>query len=99
MDQICARDSMNRTIIVIDNYESGYEPVMKKWLAKFIEKARNLAQIAHQDVVTVFEIWPEKWIIYYVMKYIEGGELPSSIDPNWAKTLERSSINNKPNGE
>ena len=79
LDQICARDFANKTIVPID----GYEPVMKKWRNKFVDEAKNLAKVRHQGVVSVFEVWKENGTVYYAMDHIEGGELPDSRNKAW----------------
>ena len=51
-------------------------------LDRFLEEARNAAQLDHPGIVRVYDVQREPGLVYIVMQYIEGGHLGTFAKSN-----------------
>ncbi len=53
--------------------------MVKRFRAKFIKEARNIAKLNHPNIVRIIDVFEENGTAYYVMEYAEGGSLGEKL--------------------
>lgn len=74
--ELCERDE--NTSHVTLGTEGGRETA-KRYRAKFIKEARNIAKLNHKNIVRIIDIFEENDTSYYVMEYVENGSLSDKV--------------------
>lgn len=71
----CARKPESNELI-----SSSFDmELVSKLKARFIEEARRLAKLNHQNIVAIHDVFEENDTAYFVMEYIEGGSLEDLV--------------------
>lgn len=60
--------------------------------AEFLQEARQLAQLTHPSIVTVFDVGVEEDACFIVSDYLEGGSLKDWVDRNSPSWQEAATI-------
>lgn len=80
------RDHANRQGVEMNvAATSDQADVFARNLQRFIEQGRSLAQLAHPNVIRVFDLFVERGTAYLVMELVEGGTLRGLL--NQKRTL------------
>ncbi len=77
LKDFCARDNGLEVISVVS--ESARVNV-ERLKAKFVEEARKLKRLKHNNIVGAYDHFEENGTAYYVMEYIDGETLKSMVD-------------------
>lgn len=54
--------------------------MMYKYQNKFRKEARMIADLNHENIVKIFDVFEENNTVYYVMEHIEGGSLQDCVE-------------------
>lgn len=73
---LCDRDS--DTSFVKSSTESNTE-LVEKLRSKFLKEARHIADLDHNNIVRITDVFEENGTAYYVMDYIHGGSLSERV--------------------
>lgn len=76
MKEHCER---NETGTHVTMGTSGSRDMVGRFKAKFIKEAQTIAVMDNHHIVRIFDIFEENGTAYYVMEYLEGGDLLSQI--------------------
>lgn len=77
LKDFCARDNGLEVISVVS--ESARVNI-ERLKAKFVEEARKLKRLKHNNIVGAYDHFEENGTAYYVMEYIDGETLKSMVD-------------------
>ena len=77
LKDFCARDNGLGVISVVS--ESARVNI-ERLKAKFVEEARKLKRLKHNNIVGAYDHFEENGTAYYVMEYIDGETLKSMVD-------------------
>lgn len=70
--EYCVRDNETMQVVVpSQNSESRIENLK----SKFIKEACSIANLSHEHIVRIFDVFQENETAYYVMDYLSGGSL------------------------
>lgn len=69
MKEFCERDSATSHVTL--GMETSRDMV-KRFRAKFIKEARNIAKLNHPNIVRIIDVFEENGTAYYVMEYAKG---------------------------
>lgn len=76
IENFCNRDTRTSHVSVgVGNKKA----LVEKLRGKFIDEARSIAQMSHQNIVTVSDVFQENGTAYYVMDYIDGESLSQIV--------------------
>lgn len=73
MENLCER-CINESTIVRTISKSNVSMV-DRFKMKFLKEARIIAELHHENIIEVYDVFEENGTAYYVMEYIEGGSL------------------------
>lgn len=76
MKDFCERDSATSHVTL--GMETSRDMV-KRFRAKFIKEARNIAKLNHPNIVRIIDVFEENGTAYYVMEYAKGGSLGEKL--------------------
>lgn len=76
MKDFCERDSATSHVTL--GMETSRDMV-KRFRAKFIKEARNIAKLNHPNIVRIIDVFEENGTAYYVMEYSKGGSLGEKL--------------------
>lgn len=77
MKELCDRDSETMGVSV---GSSGSRELVDRFREKFIKEARNIRKLKHRNIVSIIDVFEENGTAYYVMEYLDGGNLKSLVD-------------------
>ena len=77
MKELCDRDSETMGVSV---GSSGSRELVERFREKFIKEARNIRKLKHRNIVSIIDVFEENGTAYYVMEYLDGGNLKSLVD-------------------
>lgn len=77
LKDFCARDNGLEVVSVVS--ESARVNI-ERLKAKFVEEARKLKRLKHNNIVGAYDHFEENGTAYYVMEYIDGETLKSMVD-------------------
>lgn len=77
MKELCDRDSKTMGVSV---GSSGSRELVDRFREKFIKEARNIRKLKHRNIVSIIDVFEENGTAYYVMEYLDGGNLKSLVD-------------------
>ena len=84
---LCSRDSDSCTVITNGTNSAD---LIEKYKTKFLKEARSLAKLSHPNLVSVSAAFEENGTAYYVMDYIDGGNLQQLVRTNGPLPLAES---------
>lgn len=76
MKDFCERDCATSHVTL--GMETSRDMV-KRFRAKFIKEARNIAKLNHPNIVRIIDVFEENGTAYYVMEYAKGGSLGEKL--------------------
>lgn len=74
--EYCRREEETTLVETITDYSNQVVEVYK---AKFIKEAITIASLSNPHIIQIYDIFEENNTAYYVMEYLEGGNLKSRI--------------------
>ena len=77
MKELCDRDSETMGVSV---GSSGSRELVERFREKFVKEARNIRKLKHRNIVSIIDVFEENGTAYYVMEYLDGGNLKSLVD-------------------
>ncbi len=77
MKELCDRDSETMGVSV---GSSGSRELVDRFREKFVKEARNIRKLKHRNIVSIIDVFEENGTAYYVMEYLDGGNLKSLVD-------------------
>lgn len=79
MADYCQREG-ETTIVTTGNQNcSG---MLEQYKRKFIKEAKTIASLDNSHIIRIYDVFEENGTAYYVMEYLEGGDLKSRIPEN-----------------
>ena len=79
MKDYCSRDKFALNVIVPS---AGSSNLVDRFKRKFIKEARTIAELSHENIIKIFDVFEENGTAYYVMEYLSGGSLNCKIPYN-----------------
>lgn len=79
MSNCCQRNEETTFVTMADNSIYGYAEPYKR---KFIKEAKTIAALDNQHIIRIHDVFEEYGTAYYVMEYLEGGDLKSRTPDN-----------------
>ena len=76
MPNCCSRDG-DTTIVTMGN-NSTYG-IAEQYKRKFIKEAKTIASLDNPHIIRIHDVFEENGTAYYVMEYLEGGDLKSRV--------------------
>ena len=76
MAEYCQREGETT---IITSASSGCNEIVEQYKRKFIKEARTIASLNNSHIIQIYDIFEENNTAYYVMEYLEGGDLKSRI--------------------
>ena len=76
MPNCCSRDG-DTTIVTMGN-NSTYG-MAEQYKRKFIKEAKTIASLDNPHIIRIHDVFEENGTAYYVMEYLEGGDLKSRV--------------------
>ena len=76
MAEYCQREGETT---IITSASSGCNEIVEQYKRKFIKEARTIASLSNSHIIQIYDIFEENNTAYYVMEYLEGGDLKSRI--------------------
>lgn len=79
MKEHCNRNAGTSQVTV---GSTGSHGLVENFRNKFIKEARNIRKLRHHNIVNIIDVFEENGTAYYVMEYLEGGNLDSRVKSN-----------------
>ena len=79
MKEHCNRNAGTSQVTV---GSTGSHGLVENFRNKFIKEARNIRKLRHHNIVNIIDVSEENGTAYYVMEYLEGGNLDSRVKSN-----------------
>ncbi len=76
MKDLCNRDESTTWVSVPS---SGSTELVEKFKKKFWKEAVNISKLNHPNIIKVLDVFEENGTVYYVMEYVKGESLSSTI--------------------
>ena len=76
MAEYCQREG---DTTIITSASSGCNEIIEQYKRKFIKEARTIASLSNPHIIQIYDIFEENNTAYYVMEYLEGGDLKARI--------------------
>ena len=76
MKEHCNRNAGTSQVTV---GSTGSHGLVENFRNKFIKEARNIRKLRHHNIVNIIDVFEENGTAYYVMEYLEGGNLDSLV--------------------
>ena len=81
MKDLCNRDADTSHVSV---GSVGSRELVDGFRRKFIKEARNIRKLKHGNIVSIIDVFEENGTAYYVMEYLDGGNLKDFVEKNGA---------------
>ncbi len=78
MKDCCERDSDSSQVTV--GTAGTQRELVEKFRGKFIREAQMIADMSHQHIVRIYDVFEENGTAYYVMEYHPGGSLKDLVE-------------------
>ena len=69
----------NEGLDSISLFSTSNAEVMDKFKVKFIKEAQTIAALDHPNIIHIFDVFEENQTAYYVMEYVDGGQLSDVV--------------------
>lgn len=89
MKEYCERDRRKNHVTM---GTSGSKEMVNRFKAKFIKEAQTIAGMENHHIVKIFDIFEENGTAYYVMEYLNGGNLVNGL-PEGTALDETTAVN------
>ena len=76
MFDYCNREG-ETTFVTMGN--SSSHGIVEQYKRKFIKEAKTIASLDNPHIIRIYDVFEENGTAYYVMEYLEGGDLKSRI--------------------
>ena len=76
MKEYCNRDEATSRVSVPSE---GSKELVAKFKTKFIKEAQTIAEMDNQHIIRIHDVFEENGTAYYVMEYLQGGDLSHKI--------------------
>ncbi len=76
MKEHCNRDATTSQVSIGSDGSRG---LVERFRRKFIKEAQTIAEMDNNHIIRIYDIFEENGTAYYVMEYLQGGDLKSRI--------------------
>ena len=76
MPNCCSRDGDTTIVTMGNNNTYG---IAEQYKRKFIKEAKTIASLDNPHIIRIHDVFEENGTAYYVMEYLEGGDLKSRV--------------------
>ncbi len=77
MENLCDRSASESTSV--KTVSVGSVTMVERYKQKFLKEARIIAELRHENIVNIYDVFEENGTAYYVMEYMGGGSLGNII--------------------
>ena len=76
LKEYCERDEATSRVVL---GTQGSREMVERFMKKFLKEALTISKLEHPNIIRIYDIFKENNTIYYVMDYIDGGNLKDMV--------------------